>query len=76
MQAFEIAARIEKEVPDMLVHLNHISMADAEDAYLLFKKVAKNATKKAWDCKSMKDYYDRAYKNKLKRKINEKSLSK
>ena len=73
MQAYEIATRAKKEVPDILGDIQQISMANPEDAYPLFKKVAENATKKPWECKVMKDYYDRAYKKKLERNLKEKN---
>ena len=67
MQAYEIATRAEKEVPDIFTDFEHISSANAEDAYPLLKKSAERATQKPWECPVIKDYYDSAYQKKLER---------
>jgi len=75
MMAYEIATRAEKEVPDILDDFQHVSMANAEDAYPLLKKVAEAKTKKPWDCPTIKAYYDRAYRKKLERNSKQKNIN-
>jgi len=57
IRRYNLALRIQTELPDITDDYKHIISVARNERYHLFKQVAETRTKKQWDCPAIESYY-------------------